>query len=84
MMTRPWAACLAWVMLGFVLSSLALPQLTGQEKAKDSARVTWEYEIAKREEKDLNDKKTYNDYGNEGWELAWVGPGAVVFKRPKR
>jgi hypothetical protein len=84
MKSRPWAACLAGVVLGFVLSGSASPQLTGQEKAKPPAHLKWEY----KHETEL-DAKSLNELGEQGWDIAAIilyGPEGRHFylRRPKR
>ena len=81
MKIKIWIASAACIAFGFVLSGLTQSQLTGQEKAKDPVNVKWEYLTLQH---GLNkDKKTYNDFGNEGWELICVESGNSHFKRPK-
>jgi hypothetical protein len=85
MKSRTWATCLACAALGFVLSGLRQPQLTGQEKAKESARTKWEYKITKPVVPDLPElEKQYNKLGDDGWELIFVAGGEGIFKRPKQ
>ena len=82
MKSRTWGACLACAAVGFVLSGLVQPQLTGQDTIKDRVPKKWEYTILVHGRNE--EKKTLNDYGDEGWELVCVASGQSIFKRPKQ
>ena len=64
-----WAAGLACVAAGFILSGLSQSRLSGQEKLEDELRVKWEYKI----ENNL-DFKSLNKLGDQGWDLVTVSP----------
>ena len=85
MKSRTWSACLACLALGFVLSCIAQPQLTGQVRVEGDGRMKWEYKV----ESNL-DSNGLNEHGAQGWDLVAVVPAGstgssrVVFlKRAK-
>lgn len=68
MKARTWAACLACITLGIILSGLLQPRwLAGQEKNDGLGRVKWDYKV----EKNL-DSKSLDELGKQGWDLITI------------
>jgi hypothetical protein len=86
MQSRTWAVYLLCVAIGFVISGLAQPRLTGQEKRADldELRVKFEYKIERNA-----DSKGLNNLGEQGWDLIAVermqgaGGPTLYLKRSK-